>query len=252
MWKKKKMIDHKWVAGFNYSSVFLLQKSLPMWSDYIICFFGEGLIPLGWKKLVIDDAQHEQRAIAMFEQRKELAQKKPEVEKEDSGEDSGFSARLKRFVESSHFEGVVAFVLISNSILMGVQLQLAADSYGMASQTDIESSTVFITINTIYALLFTVELMFRVSAHRLSFFCTTDRASLFWNYMDITLVLTSLLEVILVIAISMDGLDLGMSNRLRALRIVRLARLIRMMRAMRFFRGLRTWVLFHTCMLFLF
>lgn len=149
---------------------------------------------------------------------------------------------MERFVESSRFEAVVAAVLISNSIFMGVQLQLAADSYGVASQTDIESDTAFVAVNTVYALLFTVELVFRIIAHRMSFFCTSDRASLFWNYLDISLVISSLLEVILVIAISVDGVDLGMSNRLRALRIIRLARLIRMMRAMRFFRGLRTLV----------
>ncbi|CAK9001599.1 unnamed protein product [Durusdinium trenchii] len=198
---------------------------------------------MSWKKLVIDDAQHEQRAIALSEQRRELAQKAPEVE-EDKGDEAhrGTLAMMERFVESSRFEAVVAAVLISNSIFMGVQLQLAADSYGVASQTDIESDTAFVAVNTVYALLFTVELVFRIIAHRMSFFCTSDRASLFWNYLDISLVISSLLEVILVIAISVDGVDLGMSNRLRALRIIRLARLIRMMRAMRFFRGLRTLV----------
>lgn len=49
-------------------------------------------------------------------------------------------------------------------------------------------------INSVYAVLFTVELLLRIVAHGLNFFCTTDRMSLFWNYLDFGLVISSLVE----------------------------------------------------------
>ncbi|CAE7733383.1 SCN11A, partial [Symbiodinium pilosum] len=71
------------------------------------------------------------------------------------------------------------------------------------------------------------------------FFCSYDRVNLFWNYLDTVLVGISIVETVLVMVLVEDT-EIGMSNKLRTMRIVRLTRLIRLMRAVRFFQGLRT------------
>ncbi|OLQ03660.1 putative oxidoreductase [Symbiodinium microadriaticum] len=86
---------------------------------------------------------------------------------------------------------------------------------------------------------FLIELLMRMGAQGQSFFCSYDRANLFWNYLDAVLVGVSVVESILVLVLVEDT-EIGMSNKLRTMRIVRLTRLVRLLRAIRFFAGLRT------------
>lgn len=198
------------------------------------------------KSKVLDDEEHEKVALEKSKIRKEWTERQGSKVLENSFEvDKNFggkiSRELERIVDSSRFEAVFSVALLSNALFIGITLQLAADRYGVMADASsaLEEGPVVTAIHGIYAVVFLIELLMRMGAQGQSFFSSYDRANLFWNYLDAVLVGVSIVESILVLVLVEDT-EIGMSNKLRTMRIVRLTRLVRLLRAIRFFAGLRT------------
>lgn len=162
--------------------------------------------------------------------------------------------RPYRIVNHRLFEPFFAGTIITNSIVIGLQVEL------VARQPEMESSTEFFVIQNVYATAFFVELVMRVLASGRLFFYHNDLSNLFWNYLDLFVVLSSLVELVLdIMRLSADedpvddGPDgsQGVSNVriIRLIRITRLVRVIRVLKIVRFVRALRTLVYSILCTL---
>mmetsp|Transcript_4762 Transcript_4762/g.8624 ORF Transcript_4762/g.8624 Transcript_4762/m.8624 type:complete len:446 (-) Transcript_4762:100-1437(-) len=153
---------------------------------------------------------------------------------------------MQQFVNNYRFEMFFAVAIMTNSILVGVQVQYAAEHMGD------DNPTSFMVIQHLYAYIFLIELLCRLAAQRLRFFCNE---SWFWNYLDLLIVGTSLLEVIVDIMSLLNDADVGSTENLSSIRIVRiirmtrLVRVFRIIRIVRFVRALRTLVYSIICTL---
>eukprot|EP00930_Biecheleria_cincta_P096756 TRINITY_DN88550_c0_g1_i1.p1 TRINITY_DN88550_c0_g1~~TRINITY_DN88550_c0_g1_i1.p1 ORF type:complete len:609 (-),score=80.78 TRINITY_DN88550_c0_g1_i1:194-2020(-) len=157
--------------------------------------------------------------------------------------DPGRKCTVSAIVGSWYFEVAFALIILSNSIMIGVQVDYAA-----TSATD-ETPPAFFVLSNIYAVLFLVELIMRMFAEGRSFFIGSP--NLAWNYLDIIIVFSSIFETSVNIAmLSVDNdnantQDLATSSNIRIIRIVRitrLARVLRIIKVIRFIRALRTLV----------
>jgi len=153
---------------------------------------------------------------------------------------TGLMVQTKRIVSSWMFEVFFATAILSNSLLIGVQVHYAAQSIGQPQPP------AFFIVEQIYALLFLVELILRVLAEGCPFFWSSP--NVMWNYLDVLIVLTSILNLVSEIA-SMTSLtsdaDALMSGNVRIIRILRVTRVIRVVRVVkivRFIRALRSLV----------
>jgi len=141
-------------------------------------------------------------------------------------------------VNSWWFEIVVACVIATNSVFIGVQIEIAARSHGRPVPVSL------FVLNLVYTLLFVIELVLRTAASGLKFFYKAD--NLGWHYLDVLIVVSSLLEL------ALGGIsgDVGMrtsessvTNNMRLVRFVRITRILRIMRivkVVRFIRALRS------------
>jgi len=139
---------------------------------------------------------------------------------------------LTALVESSFFSTFIGAMILTNSIFIGIQTEYEATTW---------QATVppfFVVSEIVFAIIFLMELILRVSAYGCQFFTGPDRA---WNLFDTLLITSQALEQGITIAIIFrsGGLqDLNLSDVtddtlvLRALRIFRLLRILRILRIM--------------------
>jgi len=142
-------------------------------------------------------------------------------------------------VKNIYFELFFAVAIFTNSILIGVQLEVAL------SNSKDDGEVAFVVLQHSYAALFLVELVMRVVSDGSSFFCSQQWK---WNYIDVALLMFSLFEVIVDIlsfesgSSVMGNQNLSSVRMLRIARITRLVRVLRIIRIVRFVRPLRTLV----------
>ncbi|CAK9092622.1 unnamed protein product [Durusdinium trenchii] len=145
---------------------------------------------------------------------------------------------VKRIVSSWIFEAFFATAILSNSLLIGVQVHYAAQSIGKPLPP------VFFIAEQVYALLFLVELVMRILAEGMpSFFWSSP--NVVWNYLDVLIILTSVLNLVSEVASMNTDADALMSGNVRIIRILRVTRVIRVVRVVkivRFIRALRSLV----------
>ena len=84
------------------------------------------------------------------------------------------------------FESFFAVVVVTNAVFIGIDVQRSVD-HGDPRPTE------FRVIQYLYAAIFTVELLLRLAADGLHFFCSEDWA---WSWLDLFIVLSSLWEVV--------------------------------------------------------
>eukprot|EP00439_Symbiodinium_sp_Y106_P072519 s2192_g13.t1 len=141
-----------------------------------------------------------------------------------------------RIVGSLFCEMFFAFVILTNSIYLGVQLEVTASQ----GQDAVNNEITFAVLNIFYAVVFLLEVCLRLVAFgpRAYFFAT----SWAWNWLDIFVVTSTWVEL-LVGLMEVEGSE-GLSNsNLRLLRLVkvsRLARVMRMLRVVQYVKPLRT------------
>eukprot|EP00435_Cladocopium_sp_Y103_P000573 s5165_g1.t1 len=126
---------------------------------------------------------------------------------------------LARVVRSHWFDLVCALVVISNSIFLGVEVEMSISSGGQRNET-------LQAIQYVYSAWFLVELLVRIAVDGRKLFVGEDWM---WGWLDATVVMTSLWEVLLDLMYLMmktdttDGEVPGVSG-LKALRIIRITR----------------------------
>jgi len=162
--------------------------------------------------------------------------------KSPNPENNTFIAQIVRHALFDLFFGLV---VVTNSILIGVEVELSLESDKIPVGLQVTGFC--------YTVLFALELGLRIAAFGCSYFCSEDWA---WAFLDLFIVLTSLGEMVLEIIILMtnqeaEGGSLAGISSLKALRIIRISRLIktmRLMRILRFVMALRTLItsIFHT------
>jgi len=158
---------------------------------------------------------------------------------EQSDIQGGCLQRIQRQAEtlssSSTFDMFFLMVIISNSILLGVQLEIAS-----SSTDDAGSETSFLVLNVVYAVAFTFEIVVRLIAKGLkAYFCGPSWA---WGWLDAIVVISAWVELAGEVA-SQSGGDGEASSNLRIIRIFRITRLlqtVRSLRMIRFLTALRT------------
>lgn len=137
----------------------------------------------------------------------------------------------KRFVGNPRFDAFFALVVITNSIFIGVDVQINPSAYGLRQ-------TPIMIFQGIYTFLFTLELIFRFAAYGKQLFCGSEWA---WGALDVFIVFSSWWEVFVDVwyMLSPDESQFdsfGGLTGLKAFRIVRLTRIVKTVRLMRIFR----------------
>jgi len=146
---------------------------------------------------------------------------------------------IQRMVESAWFECTFIVLIVFNSIFVGVQVEYSAINMTY------ETPTIFFIIGVIFALMFTLELVVRIWAYGKQFFIWSD--VIFWNYLDVFIVSSTLFELILDIITlgedySAEGSKRSNIRVVRILRIARFLRVVRIARVLRFVHALRTFI----------
>eukprot|EP00913_Durusdinium_trenchii_P035949 g33634.t1 len=146
----------------------------------------------------------------------------------------------ERIVKNNVFDLVCALVVISNSIFLGVEVEISISSQGQR-QTTIQ------VIGYAYTLWFLLELCLRIACDGLdspSFSGASGGAASgcgqdwMWAWLDVFVVLTSLWEVavdLTYVFMETEDFFVGVSG-LKALRIIRITRILKAIRLMRVFR----------------
>ncbi|CAJ1454900.1 unnamed protein product [Effrenium voratum] len=163
------------------------------------------------------------------------------VEKRDPEEGNFhyFHRLLQDLVSSWAFEMLFAAVIVTNSIFIAVQVEVAASSEGA------DSSPAFFMIASVYTFLFTSELLLRIVARGPRIFCGEDWA---WMILDLLIVISSVFEFVIEVLVQTneEGNQSNVLTNMRLLRILRIAKItraFRIVRLVRFIRSLRTLLL---------
>jgi len=139
------------------------------------------------------------------------------------------------YVFSWMFEAFFGCVIISNSVFLGIQVQVSSLSPGA------EPHEAIFVVASIYTILFTVEWVLRLSVGGITFL-KNDWA---WLILDTVVVASSLLEFVLEIVLRTEDQNAtkNVSTSMRIVRILRVAKItraIRVVRLVKFIRSLKT------------
>mmetsp|Transcript_8158 Transcript_8158/g.19463 ORF Transcript_8158/g.19463 Transcript_8158/m.19463 type:complete len:637 (-) Transcript_8158:3-1913(-) len=146
--------------------------------------------------------------------------------------------KLWPFVKSGLFEAFFGFIIVTNSVFIAAQIEMASVTPGAAQPE------VFFILATIYTWFFTVELVLRFLAGGPRILCEEEWA---WLLLDIVVVASSLMEFILEMMLRAEvgsntqQANVSTSMRLvRVLRVAKITRAIRIVRLVKFIRSLKT------------
>ncbi|CAE7025570.1 Scn11a [Symbiodinium sp. CCMP2456] len=164
----------------------------------------------------------------------------------DNGSEEERPSWVFRVVNHHWFDAFFSAVVITNSIFIGIDVELNPSAMG-------SRSSVIVVIQYIYTLLFFIELVFRSAALGRDYYCSKEWM---WAALDVFIVATSLWEVFVDTWYAIAGDEAGLESfggltGLKAFRIVRITRIVKTVRLMRIFRfvlALRTLIhsIWHT------
>lgn len=154
---------------------------------------------------------------------------------------------FQKFTHSHRYEWASAGLILVNAVFIAWETQymgeLTRDSFvsGNHSKSP-EKPSVFMVFAIIFSILFSLELGLRWAADGLIPFFRTADAS--WNAADVIVVVCSLADCALEVAVAAEAKNVLGSNIavIRTFRIVRVVRVFRVIRVMKFFRELRIMV----------
>jgi len=138
----------------------------------------------------------------------------------------------QRFVASSMFQLFIFFLISSNAIVVGIEVDFDDP------QTSGTSLTPFKIIDLCYTAMFLMELVMRLLAEGGAFF--TKRGSRLWNVFDLTVVTFSVFEALAGFLATSGMLDMSQIRAVRVIRVTRLLRTFRMVRVAKSIHSLRT------------
>eukprot|EP00434_Breviolum_minutum_P019826 symbB.v1.2.017495.t1/scaffold1358.1/size123611/1 len=139
---------------------------------------------------------------------------------------------VKRIVRHAGFDFFFAFVVLTNSIFIGVEVQLGLENQGA------RPLAIYI-FQYAYTFLFSLELAMRLWADCRYFLCSEEWM---WTWLDIFIVISSIWELIVDILYVWSGNEASEPERLagfinlKALRVIRITRIVKAVRLMRIFR----------------
>lgn len=137
--------------------------------------------------------------------------------------------RVQAFVRSNLFEQLMIAVVMLQTILVGVQIDVMAKSRATTPPMIYRITDVMICV------VFSFELLLRLYVHRCHFFFMYGWV---FNILDLFLVLSQIVEEILISSTYTVGSGINFSV-LRAVRMLRCVRIMRVLRLTRFFDDLR-------------
>ncbi|CAK9043477.1 Sodium channel protein type 11 subunit alpha (NaN) (Sensory neuron sodium channel 2) (Sodium channel protein type XI subunit alpha) (Voltage-gated sodium channel subunit alpha Nav1.9) [Durusdinium trenchii] len=144
--------------------------------------------------------------------------------------------RVAYVVKSNLCELFFALMIVTNSVYLGVQLQMSATDPIHAK----EAEQTFTAVNLFYAVVFLLEVLLRLVASGVKRYFLYPGWG--WNWLDVFVVTSTWVELAVSI-FEVEGAN-GISNsNLRLLRVVkvsRLARVLRVLRIVQYVRPLRT------------
>jgi len=129
-----------------------------------------------------------------------------------------------KILKSHLFDYGVCAMLILNALTIGLQVDCMAKSPREAVPQP------FRVIETIFCVIFTIELGVRLFIHRLRFFCM---ASWKWNIFDFLVVSMQLTEVLVRAAAGGDDDEVSLSSNFKFMNLLRFLRLFRILRLFR-------------------
>jgi len=139
------------------------------------------------------------------------------------------------FIKSRFFELVSAVLIFINSLFIAADTDFAVVNPGD------QLPTYFVAVNTIFVIIFGVELLLRVAADGCHFY-SSKHSGIAWNIFDTLLVLSSLVEEGLNFWNRMSedsGSNKIGTDAMQTLRLLRLVRAFRIVRVVRIFSDLR-------------
>jgi len=135
---------------------------------------------------------------------------------------------LRRVVRSRYYEFSVIFMVVMNTLFIGLQTQYAAMHRHPPAFEAISEN--------VFCVIFFLELMVRFRAEGLNFFISKDWA---WNLFDSVVVLAMVAEQVLRVVFDDAFEQLSTISMLRIMRVIRIVRVLRITRVLKFFRELR-------------
>jgi len=139
--------------------------------------------------------------------------------------------RVRKVVRHNIFDWIVAGLIVSNGVLIGIQTEYMA----VTNLEDIPPS--FQVIEVMFCFAFTFELALRLFAYRCDFFTDSQK---WWNIFDFGIVMLQIIEIVIQTMTAGLGFDFTL---LRFRRVFRLFRVIRLARTLRLIGELKTIVL---------
>eukprot|EP00435_Cladocopium_sp_Y103_P042561 s1176_g11.t2 len=187
-----------------------------------------------------DSMESSQQKLNLFEHKKETADafgrgmglvSRAEDAKQEKSFSSNFHRQCYKVVTSNCFELLTIFLISSSALQIGLSTNWMAEN--LVDTTSAEHRI----IEVIYCIIFTAELMLRLTAYRLAFFTQVGWA---WNVFDLLLVGVQLLEELLMALSGADGaVGQGTVGALQQMSPTTLLRIARVLRAVRVLRILR-------------
>lgn len=151
---------------------------------------------------------------------------------------------LHRLTTHKRFEVSVMALIMFNAFAIGWQVQVVAirteESFMTGKAYDTKPPIVFVVLQTLFTILFAMELGLRWAAEGfVEFLRMSDE--IWWNLFDIIAVMAGLVELILELS-SPKQVAVASISVIRVLRVMRLVRLVRLIRIYPFFHELRMMV----------
>jgi len=158
----------------------------------------------------------------------------PEHESEGCEEGgSQESSRLRALVQHPAFDYMISVLIVVNGVFIGIQADYMAQNPGA------DAPLAFVVLESVFCVLFLVELLMRVAACRWAFFKGSNAR---WNLFDALVVTTAVIEELFKV-ISMERSLASNMTFLRVMRLLKLVRVVRIVRVIRVFRELRVMML---------
>jgi Ca2+-binding EF-hand superfamily protein len=130
------------------------------------------------------------------------------------------TSQVAKIVRSDHFDYFWGFILIANSVVMGLRVDWTASNLG---KHDADS---FIWADRMFCILFLTELSLRLYTFRLSFYTMNGWQ---WAYFDTVIVGFQCFEEVVLLAEDSEGMNIGFLKMLKMGRLLRMVRMVRLL-----------------------
>jgi len=137
---------------------------------------------------------------------------------------------LLPIVHSNWFRGFMSVAVIGNVIYLGMKVHWEMTSILSNGKVDEKAESVFDTFQLAFLILFTMEIVLRLSAEQIQFCCGPGK---YWNIFEVVCLCSMAIDIV-----NIEELSQIISS-VSALRLLRLLRILRAARAVRIFQFMK-------------